>query len=104
LDHGYDVILEGILSMGKYQTYFDKLLAAHPHENYWFYFDVAFDETVRRHNTRDKRAHFSAADMRDWYPRATPTGYTDEHIIAQNLSAEDACRLIIAITGVFLQP
>ena len=95
LDHGYDVIVEGFLGMGKYRPYFDKLLAKHPLENYFFYLDVSFDETLRRHSARDKSQQFGEAKMRELYTRTGPSGYPNEQIIPEATTAAAACRLII---------
>ncbi|MFQ9873424.1 hypothetical protein [Waltera sp.] len=34
---------------------------------YAYYFDIPFEETVRRHNTRDKKQEFGEEDMRRWW-------------------------------------
>ena len=95
LDHGYDVIIEGFLGMGKYKIYFDDLLAHHPDENYFYYFDVSFDETLRRHETRQNSSLLNHAKMAELYSRTSPLGYPGESIIPEHLSAEQSCRLII---------
>lgn len=100
LDHGYDVIVEGFLGMGKYKTYFDELLAHHSAENYFFYFDVSFDETLRRHSTRQKSSQLTIEKMEELYSRTGPSGYLGERIIPEITSAEQACRLIIETTGI----
>ncbi len=99
LDHGYDVIVEGFLGMGKYKSYFDELYAQHPTENYFFYFDVSFDETLRRHSTRQKGPQFTIEKMKELYSRTSPSGYPGERIIPETTSAEQACQLIIETTG-----
>lgn len=103
LEHGYDVITEGFLGMGKYAAYFDALLAKHPTENYFFYFDVSFEETMRRHQTRPKSERFGEATMRDLYTRTGPSGYSNEQIIPENTTPEQACRLITKASGVALR-
>ncbi len=95
LDHGYDVIVEGFLGMDKYQSYFDKLLAAHPQENYFFYFNVSFNETLRRHSGRAKSQQFGEEKMRELYARTGPSGYRNEQTIPETMSAAMACQLII---------
>ena len=67
LDHGYDVIVEGFLGMGKYKPYFDELLAHHSTGNHFFYFDVSFDETLRRHSTRQKSSQLTIEKMKELY-------------------------------------
>jgi adenylate kinase family enzyme len=83
LDYGYDVILEGFLGMAKYKAYFDKLLNHHPMENYFFYFDVSFDETLRRHKTRQKSSLLDQGKMAELYSRTGPSGYSGECIIPE---------------------
>jgi len=94
LDHGYDVIVEGFMGMGKYRAYFDELLAQHPTENYFFYFDVSFPETLRRHKTRQKGSQLTEAKMRELYSRIGPSGHPGELIISENVTAEQACQIV----------
>jgi len=103
LEQGCDVIAEGIMSMGKYKKFFDELLQSHPTENYFFYFDVSFEETTRRHSTRSKSQDFTAQEMREWYDRASPTGYPNEHIIPEHCSAEQSLKLITHVANLALQ-
>lgn len=99
LHHGYDVILEGFMGMGKYKKYFDELLAHHPTENYFFYFDVSFEETLRRHKTRQKSSQLTTEKMKELYSRTGPSGYPGEHIISETTTAEQACQLVIDTCG-----
>lgn len=104
LDHGYDVIVEGFLGMGKYKIYFDKLLAHHPAENYFFYFDVSFAETLRRHKTRQKSTQLSQEKMAELYLRTGPSGYLGECIIPETASPERAYQLIVDVSSVPFSP
>jgi adenylate kinase family enzyme len=103
LEQGCDVITEGIMSMGKYKKFFDELLRTHTTENYFFYFDVSFDETTRRHETRAKSEHFTAEEMHEWYDRAAPSGYPNEHSIPEDYSAEQALELIVRVAHMDIQ-
>lgn len=94
LDHGYDVILEGFMGMGKYGAYFDELLAHHPENNHFFYFDVSFEETLRRHRTRQKSQSLDKAKMHELFLRSGPSRYPGEVIINQETSAEQAVLMI----------
>lgn len=100
LDRGYDVILEGSMGMGKYKAYFDELLVQHPSENQFFYFDVSFGETMRRHGTRHKGEGLDEAKMRELYARTGPSGYAGEQIIPEHATAEEACELIARFSRV----
>ncbi|HET7640787.1 MAG TPA: AAA family ATPase [Ktedonobacteraceae bacterium] len=99
LEYGTDVVMEGIMNKAKYEPYFNKLFKDHPDENYFFYFDVSAEETVRRHATRSKSQHISDQEMLSWYGRAGRFDYPGEVIIPQDCSAEQAFEKIIAVTG-----
>ena len=96
LDHGYDVILEGFMGMGKYKLYFDELLAHHPRNNYFYYFDVSFEETLNRHKTRVKGEGLDEAKMHELFLRSGPSHYPGEIVIAKDTSAEQAMASIAA--------
>ena len=104
LDHGYDVITEGFLGMGKYKSYFDELLTHHPTENYFFYFDISFEETLRRHKTRQKSSLFTLEKMEELYSRTSPSEYPGELIISEVASAKQACQLIIDTSDLPILP
>jgi thymidylate kinase len=89
LDHGYDVILEGFMGMGKYKGYFDELLTHHPDNNFFFYFDVSFEESLRRHKTRMKSEGLNEAKMHELYLRGGASQYPGETVISENSSVEE---------------
>lgn len=99
LKHGFDVILDGIFSLPSHEKIFQKLFAEHPTENYMFYFDVSFAETVRRHQTRSKKELFGEAEMREWYHLGKATGYTSEQVIPESSSLEETIATIRKATG-----
>ncbi|QUQ64758.1 Shikimate kinase [Kutzneria sp. CA-103260] len=101
LGHGYHVVLEGILDAGRYGVMLRDL--ARDHGGVFFYLDVSFEETVRRHATRPEVAEFSAARMRGWYrerdllvdpaeriiPESTPLDVSVD-LVAEVLNARSA--------------
>jgi predicted ABC-type ATPase len=99
--HGNDVVIEGIVSVRKYKTYFTELFASRiADEIHIFYMDVGFDETVRRHAGRAKAEHFGESQMRDWYERAVADHYDNEVILPQRLSAQEICAEIMRSTKI----
>lgn len=100
LDNGYDVVLDGIFNIRRHKVLLDELIAKHPHENYIYYFDIPFDETLRRHGTRDKAQQFGADEMADWYSGANPSGYDGEVVIPADMSEDDILKLIDKQTGI----
>lgn len=95
LEDGYDVILEGILSVKSYSEVLERIFAKHPNENYMFYFDISFEETVRRHATREKVGDFGEEDMREWYPAAHKSGHELERIIPESFSLQETVDFIV---------
>ncbi|MFS0991013.1 hypothetical protein A5867_003202 [Enterococcus sp. 6D12_DIV0197] len=61
------VLVEGIYSREKYQDFLDFLIQLFPESNLVYYFDLSFEETVKRHQTRMQRDHFSEENMREWW-------------------------------------
>ena len=99
LNHGYDVILEGILSVKSYNEILDSIFSVHPQSNFMYYFDISFEETIRRHGTRpDKMQEFSAEDMREWYPASHRSNHTLENIIPESYTVDDTLKKILTDT------
>jgi adenylate kinase family enzyme len=94
LKSNYDVIYEGISNIKNYEQYYKKIFAEHPTDNYMFYLDVGFDETVRRHDGRPEKAEFGIDMMKEWWDYATPTGYDFETIINEGTTLEDTVEII----------
>ncbi|MFF0264852.1 AAA family ATPase [Kribbella sp. NPDC004536] len=67
LDHGYDVILEGILDAQRYGDMLRRLTAEHRGTTLHYYFDIPFAETVVRHESRELRNSFGPEAMQEWY-------------------------------------
>lgn len=100
LRDGYDVILEGILNRPSYHEVFEVLVRAHPDNNYAFYFDVSFDETIRRHRLRKTTNLFTEEDMRGWYRDKDVLGYDFERIISEESTATQTVAMIREITDI----
>ena len=65
LDHGYHVVLEGILHTGRYRGMLTDLRDGHRGRSLFVYLDVSLPETLRRHLTRPQVGEFTAdADER----------------------------------------
>ncbi|MFJ7216552.1 kinase [Amycolatopsis sp. NPDC098790] len=96
LDAGYHVVLEGILTAARYGPMMRQLAADHRGRTSFFYFDVPFAETVRRHATRPQATEFTSEDMRGWYPASERLGVPGEHVIAATSSAEASVDRIVA--------
>jgi predicted kinase len=81
LDHGYHVILEGILYSPTYGAMLRQLIADHAGVTGVYYFQLPFDETVRRHSTRPLAEVVTPEKMRDWYQPCDLLGVPGEQVI-----------------------
>jgi predicted kinase len=98
LDHGYHVVLEGILRSDHYG---DMLAGLRDHRGSTcvVYLDVPLDETLRRHRVRPQAGEFTTADMRSWYRLHDVLRVPGELVLPQNLSIEEAVAAIATAAG-----
>ncbi|MGC5033971.1 AAA family ATPase [Micromonospora sp. DT229] len=99
LDAGYHVILEGILDSHGHSTILRRLIAEHPGPSTVFYFDVSFDETVRRHLSRREPIPVAADQMRQWYVPHDLLGINGEHVLAESTGFDETVTTILHISG-----
>lgn len=99
LGQGYHVILEGIFDTSHYQPMFDQLWQAHPDQNHVYYFDVLFEETLRRHITKPNAHEFGEAEMRDWWADNDLLGLPNEQKIFADLTATEIAERILRDAG-----
>ncbi len=60
-------ILEGILPSEAYQKLFEAAVEEFGENILAYYYDLSFEETLRRHMTKPNRDEFGEADMRSWW-------------------------------------
>lgn len=94
LERGYHVILEGILYFPRYGSMLRQLAEQCPN-NYFFYFDVSLEETLRRHATKPNAHEFGEKELRDWYKPNQLTRFNSERAIPESYSVEDAVNAIL---------
>ena len=97
LASGFDVIYEGISNVKTYDTYFQRIFKEHPQQNYFFYLDVGFDETLRRHETRPQKSEFGRDEMKRWLEYASPTNYEFETVIPEQSELDKTVSTIVRI-------
>lgn len=104
LDYGWRnspvTILEGILRTEKYGTLFEELRERYGENIRAYYYDIPFEETLRRHTMRPQRFQFGEADMRSWWKERDLLEFIPEVILTAELSARGTARRIYRdITG-----
>jgi predicted kinase len=99
LDSGYHVIVEGILYADRYGPMLRTLREDHPGPSHFYYFNIPFAETLRRHATKPQANEYGAREMRDWYrPLDLLPGGT-EQIIDEHSAITDTVQRLLSDTG-----
>jgi chloramphenicol 3-O-phosphotransferase len=99
LSHGFHVIIDGILYAASYGAMLDTLRRDHRGPSRFYYLDVPFEETMRRHATRPQASEFGRAEMRRWYSERDLLPAPIERIIPPTSSLNATARLIMADAG-----
>ena len=68
-------------------------------KTYAFYFDISFEETLRRHQFKaDKRHEFGEKEMKEWWLDHDTLDITNETLIPGSLTEAEVLALIINTT------
>ena len=67
LDAGFSVVIEGILHADRYAEMLTQLVCQHRGATHAYFWDLPFEETVRRHATKVKALEFGEPEMREWW-------------------------------------
>jgi len=95
LEHGYHTVLEGILNAERYGEMLQRL--SDTYSAHFFYFDLSFEETVRRHATRPQSSEFSPEMMREWYQPTDLLPFVQEQMFDESSSLEDVVKVIVDV-------
>ena len=98
--HSEVTILEGILDSEVYRPLFESAVEEYGGNIFAYYYDIPFEETLRRHGTKPNRAEFGEEDMRRWWKEKDYIGIIPEKIITMDMSGQDAVEMIFQeVTG-----
>ena len=103
LKSGYDVILEGILSVRSYQDILERIINSHQGKSYIFYFDISFEEKVQRHKAKGN-LDYGEKEMEQWYPGAHKSNHELETIIPETYSINQIINKIIETSKLETKP
>lgn len=87
-------IVEGILCSKRYDGLF-RTLSELFDDIHAYYFDVSFDETLRRHETRPQKSQFGPEHMRSWWLEHDVLTVIRETIIPESSTLEETVTRII---------
>jgi predicted kinase len=103
LDHGFHVIIDGILRADAYGAMLDALHRDHQGLSCYYYLDVPFEETMRRHATRPQAAEFGRTEMSRWYRERDLLPREIEQVIPAANSLETTAQLVMHEAGLTSQ-
>lgn len=99
LRYGYEnnevVILEGILHSQWYKPLFETALQLFGADIYAYYYDLPFEETLRRHETKAQKLEFGETEMRRWWNEKDFIGIIPEKSITKDISLDTAIEMIL---------
>ena len=88
-NHSEITILEGIMYADWYKPLFECAVREFGDEIYAYYFDLPFEETVKRHQTKPNCHEFGADEMRCWWREKDYIGFIKENVISLEDEFED---------------
>ena len=88
------IILEGILNAGWYRPLFELAIEIFKDKIFAYYYDIPFEETLKRHETKDKKFEFGEKEMRKWWNEKDFIGIIPEKVLKQEISFEEAVNII----------
>lgn len=95
-EHSDIVILEGIMYDEWYSPLFNVANELYGENVHSYYFDIPFEETVRRHYTRSKSQEFGEEHMRKWWREKDFSSVLKEEIITSEMDADSIVEKIYA--------
>ena len=80
------LFLEGILNSHRYGEMLKELIRYFDENAFAYYFDLSLEETIRRHNTRDKRHEFGEDSLQNGIIRTILLRFATETIFTDNFT------------------
>lgn len=88
------VILEGILKAEWYSELFEQIKKYYGQEIYAYYYDIPFEETLKRHQTKPNCNDFGKEEMKRWWNEKDYIGFISEKIITVESSFHNTVEMI----------
>lgn len=63
---------------------------------YAYYYNLPFDETIKRHATKNNRFDFGEEDMRRWWKEKDYIGFIKEKTLTKEFTLNDAVEFILS--------
>jgi hypothetical protein len=104
LSHGFNVIVEGILRADHYAEMLMTLIDDHQGRTCCYYFDVPFEESLRRHAGKPQASKYGAAEMKAWYRGLDLLPGSTEQVIPAAMTQDEIVRRVMADSGLAAEP
>lgn len=88
------IILEGILYADWYQGLFEYVEKEFGSNIYAYYFEVPFEETLLRHNTKPNAHDFGEAELKRWWREKDYIKIIPEQLLYKNMTADEIVEMI----------
>lgn len=99
-NHSNIVILEGIMYADWYKPLFELAVQLYDKRVYAYYFDIPFEETLKRHKTKPNCNDFGEEAMRRWWREKDFSDVLNEVIITSERDIEsivsDICNTVLS--------
>lgn len=99
LEYGHNnceiTILEGILNAEWYMPLFKKAQYLYDQNIDAYYFDIPFEETVKRHKTRPQSVSFGSEKMKSWWNGKDYIGFIKEKSFTSEMTLDDEIKIVI---------
>ena len=99
LDAGYSTVLEGILYTAHYGQMLTRLRDDHLGRSLFYYLDIPFEETIRRHQFKPQAGEYGRAEMSSWWRDRDYLSGVSERVITANATADAAVEQILRDAG-----
>ena len=99
LDHGLDVVVEGILHAEIYGEMLTRLRSDHRGTTHCYYYELELNETLKRHHTKPLAAEVSDDRVASWYRSGDLVTGLDEVVFDATVGARDALERVLTDTG-----
>lgn len=89
------VILEGILNADWYERLFKVIKEEFKSNIYAYYYDIPFEETLLRHETKPNAKDFGEEEMKRWWREGDYLKMIEEYRITQDMSEDIIVKMIV---------
>ncbi len=90
------IIIEGILKTDWYQPVWDYISKNYSENIKAYYYDVPFEETLIRHQSRPKSKEFGTDALQRWWNEKDNLAQFEVEILTSSLTLEDTCVNILS--------